>query len=124
MHKILVIDDEASICFAMSEYFNTLGYEVDCAQQIEEAESLLTLNYYSVIIADVRLAGVRDTGGIQIIKLARQLCPATKSIVLTAYGSTELEAEARAYGADAFLHKPRPLAEVARIVSGLVGNNE
>ena len=123
MHKILVVDDEASICFAMSEYLNGLGYEVDCAQQVEEAESLLAQGCYSVIIADLRLMGVRDMGGIQIIRFARERCPGTKNIILTACASAEVEAAVHGYGVDAFLHKPKPLAEVAQIIFGLVGSN-
>jgi DNA-binding response OmpR family regulator len=123
MHKILVVDDEASICFAMSEYLSGLGYEVDCAQQVEEAESLLARVCYSVIIADLRLVGIRDMGGIQVIRLARERCPGTKNIVLTACTSAEVEAAVRGYGIDAFLHKPKPLAEVAQIILGLIGSN-
>ena len=35
--KILIVDDEDPIRFAMSEYFRPQGYEVDCAQEKEEA---------------------------------------------------------------------------------------
>ena len=107
----------------MSDYFSALGYEVDCAQQVEEAESLLAQGCYSVIIADLRLAGIRDMGGIQIIRFARERCPGTKNVVLTACVSAEAEAAAHGYGVDAFLRKPKALAEVAQVISGLVGSN-
>lgn len=120
--KLLIVDDEASICFAMSDYFITLGYKVDCAQKVEEAQSLLSSGSYSVIISDLQLTGNRDMGGLEVIRFAQQHYPATKNIVLTAYGSAEVEAEVRGYGVEAFLHKPRPLAEIAQVVEGLIGN--
>jgi len=40
--------------------------------------------------------------------------------VLTSYGSQEFEEEARRAGADAFLHKPKPLSQVAQVVQGLI----
>ena len=120
--KLLVVDDEPSICFAISEYFGALGYQVDCAEQAEEAQSLLDKGCYAVLIADLRLAGIGDMGGLEVIRSAKQRCPARKNIVLTAYGSTEVEAAVRRYGVDAFLQKPKPLAEVAQVVFDLVSS--
>ena len=121
MNKILVIDDEESICFAMSEYFSMQGYHVDCAQAVEEAEGLLAQSEYSLVIADLRLAGMYNRGGLEIVKHVHEKYPETRIIVLTAYGSPEVEREVRSYGVDAFLHKPKPLPDVAQIVYGLVG---
>ena len=39
--KLLVVDDEESICFSMSEYFSQHGFKVDTAREMEEAEGLL-----------------------------------------------------------------------------------
>jgi CheY-like chemotaxis protein len=43
-----------------------------------------------------------------------------KIVVLTAYGSAEVEDEAKRCGADAFLRKPKPLSQVAQVVEGLL----
>jgi DNA-binding NtrC family response regulator len=122
MHRLLIVDDEESICFAMGEYFRMQGYEVDCAQAVEAAEALLDKGCYSVVIADLRLAGIFNMGGLEVIKTVHKRCPGTRIIVLTAYGSPEMETETRKNGVDAFLHKPQPLPEVAQIVYGLVGS--
>lgn len=123
MHKILIVDDEEAIRFAMSEYFQMQGYEVDCAQNVSETEALLTDNSYSVVIADLRLEGIYNLGGLEIVKTIRAHSPQTRIIVLTAYGSTEVEKEVRRHGVNAFLHKPKPLADVAQVVYGLVGSS-
>jgi len=122
MQKILIVDDEPSICFAMREYFAVHGYKVDCAQKVDEIRPILARDCYAVVIADLRLAGVHNMGGLEVVKLVREKSPATRILVLTAFGSPEVEEEARGYGADAFLHKPKPLAEVAQIVFGLIGS--
>ena len=36
--NLLVVDDEESICFSMSEYFSQHGFKVDTAREKEEAE--------------------------------------------------------------------------------------
>jgi DNA-binding response OmpR family regulator len=115
------VDDEEPILFAMREYFATKGYAVDCARETSEAEALLVANCYALAILDLRLSGTPGAEGLDVIELVRALSPQTRIILLTAYGSREIEAEARRRGADAFLHKPKPLAEVARIASGLMG---
>lgn len=122
-YKVLVIDDEESILFAMGEYFRLHGCEVDCAREMEEAEALLAHRRYSAVIADMRLTGSYGTEGLQIISDVRQCCPGTRVILLTAYGSDEIEAEARRRGVDVLLHKPKPLAEIAQIVFALLGKD-
>jgi len=118
--KLLVVDDEESICFSMSEYFSQQGYKVDTAREMEEAEGLLKHTEYKVIIQDLRLGAARHPDGIEIIKMVHQRNPDTRIVVLTSYGSPEAEAEARRAGADAFLRKPKPLSQVAQVVQGLI----
>ena len=116
---ILIVDDEDPIRFAMSEYFRPQGYEVDCAQEKEEAEALLAHNCYSVAIVDLCLSGTDGTEGLEIVRFMRERCPGTRVVVLTAYGSTEIAREAWRRGVDAFLHKPKRLFEVEKVVSEL-----
>ena len=120
MPRLLVIDDEESICFSMSEYFSLHGYRVDTAQELDEAEKLIGSREYKVVIQDLRLTPTRNADGLGIIKMIRGHNPYTRITVLTAYGSSEMEDEARRCGADAFLRKPKPLSQVAQVVQGLL----
>ena len=118
--NLLVVDDEESICFSMSEYFSQHGFKVDTAREKEEAEGLINETEYKVVIQDLRLGIDRRTEGIEIIKLVHERNPNTRIVVLTAYGSPEAEEEARNAGADVFLRKPKPLSQVAQVVQGLI----
>ena len=118
--NLLVVDDEESICFSMSEYFSHHGFKVDTAREMDEAEGLIKETDYSVIIQDLRLGVARHPDGIDIIELVHKQNPDTRIVVLTSYGSPEVEAEARSAGADAFLRKPKPLSQVAQVVQGLI----
>ena len=120
MPRLLVIDDEESICFSMSEYFSLHGFKVDTARDLEEAEELIETTNYEVVIQDLRLGTTRDPDGLEMIKRIQEKNPATRIIVLTAYGSTDMEDEARRHGADAFLRKPKPLSQVAQVIQGLI----
>lgn len=119
--RLLVVDDEESILSAIRDYFEPRGYEVDCARELEEAEALLSHIRYSLMIADLRLTGVQGNEGLELIRFARERSPWTRTIVLTGYGSTEIEMEAIGRGVDAFLQKPQPLAHLAAIAANLTG---
>ena len=118
--RLLVVDDEESICFSMTEYFKLQGYNVDTAKDLDEAERLVETTDFQVIIQDLRLGATRNPDGLDVIKLAHKRHPETRIVVLTAYGSAEMEDEARRCGADAFLRKPKPLSQVAQVVQGLI----
>jgi len=120
MPRLLIVDDEESICFSMSEYFSLHGYNVDTAREMEEAEKLLAATEYKVVIQDLRLSMKRNADGLDMIRIIREQNPEARIIVLTAYGSAEIEDEARRCGADAFLRKPKPLSQVAQVVQGLI----
>ena len=87
---------------------------------MEEAEGLIKATQYRVIIQDLRLGLARHPDGLEIIRLVHRRNPDTRIVVLTSYGTAEVEAEAREAGADAFLRKPKPLSQVAQVVQGLI----
>jgi len=117
--RILILDDEESILFAVKRYFTRIGFTVDCARELEEAEALSTHTAYNLVIADLSLSDSGSAEGLEIIRYVRRNCPTARVILLTAHGSPSVEKEAFRRGADAFLHKPKPLAELASIVTRL-----
>jgi DNA-binding NtrC family response regulator len=117
--RILVVDDEEAILLAIHEYFVPLKYEVDCARELEEAEALLSHVRYALLIADLRLTGIHSNEGLELIRFTRERSPWTRIVVLTGYGSAEMESEAVGRGVDAFLQKPMPLADLAEIAAAL-----
>lgn len=104
----------------MKEYFSHNGFVVDTASEVEEAERLIAQGTYKVVIQDLRMGPSRDHDGLRIVRLVHARSPETRIVILTAYGSSEIEDEARLLGADAFLRKPQPLSQVAQVVRGLI----
>jgi DNA-binding response OmpR family regulator len=118
--RILVLDDEPAILAAMGTFLRQQGYVVDCAKDRQEAERFLAAQRYACLVADLRTGDVvHPEAGLEIVSAVREAHPATRIIVLTAYGTLDIEAEARRRGADEFLHKPKLLREVARVVARL-----
>jgi DNA-binding NtrC family response regulator len=119
-HRLLIVDDEEAIVLTMKEYFETFGHQVDVARGREEAEGFLLGAPYALMIADLRLHPVRESEGLDLLALVRERFPGTRVVLFTGYATPEAVSEARRLGADAFLQKPQSLADVARVVFGLL----
>ena len=118
---ILVVDDEDSIRFALEDYFTAQGCTVDCACELEEAQALLSNIQYALVLCDLRLGGIHSAEGLELVAFVRERCaPETKVVMLTAYGTPEIQSEAYRRGADAFLVKSQPLGELAHLAMATV----
>ena len=118
--RILIVDDEELIVLAMRKYFEGLGYSIDSAHELEEAQALLANRRYDLVIADLRLTGIGGVEGLQIVADIHQRCADTRVILLSAYGTPEIERESYNRGADAFLHKPKSMMEIANVAVNLL----
>lgn len=118
--RILIVDDEELIVLAMRRYFEGLGYAVDAAFELEEAQALLATRIYDLVIADLRLTGIGGVEGLQIVADVHQRCATTRVILLSAFGTPEIERESYNRGADAFLHKPKAMMEIANVAQNLL----
>ena len=56
MSRILIVDDEASICWAFREFLTDEGHEVDVAASAEEGLQLAGAAPPDAVVLDVRLA--------------------------------------------------------------------
>jgi CheY-like chemotaxis protein len=117
---VLLVDDEPAVIEAAQEYLATFGFQVDAAMEREEAEALLAKRAYGLLIADLRLTGIHGREGFELVRYVREHQPLCAIVVLTAYGSADLQQEAQRIGADAFLQKPLPLPELHSVIVRLL----
>lgn len=118
--RILLIDDEPALLFAMHHYLTRDGFEVECAVELEEAQALLSNVTYDAVVTDVRLGEMRHTdGGLHVLSFLRQRGLATPAIVVTGNATTEVVAEAERLGAEAVIRKPASLPMLAETLRGL-----
>jgi DNA-binding NtrC family response regulator len=113
MKPVLIVDDEPIVRESIGDWLKDAGYHVYTAESGEEALSLVEKQDFSVIIIDVRLPGKT---GIKVLTEIKQQKPQIKSIVITAYPSAELAAEARKLGAIDYLIKPVNPDDLERLI--------
>ncbi len=120
-NRLLIVDDEATIGFALSEYFAGSGWEVDWVESLAEARAQVRAKDYTAAIIDLCLSGGEGTEGLEVLDELHHQHPETLCILLTAYGSPWATAEARQRGAALVVDKPVRLAELRLDLHRLVG---
>ncbi|OGP93833.1 MAG: Fis family transcriptional regulator [Deltaproteobacteria bacterium RBG_16_54_18] len=107
--KILVVDDEKSMCDFLEIMLQKEGYEVISTTSGEKALELLDNNLYSMILTDVKMPGA---DGFAVLRKTKEVSPDTVVIMITAYGSPEGAVTAIKEGAYDYVTKPFRVEEV------------
>jgi len=103
--RVLVVDDEESMCRVLSIMLERDGYVPETANSLSEAKTLLSKDEFDVVVTDLRLSNER-TAGMKILDHVNENHPGTPTILITAYGSTDLAIEATRKGAFYYIEKP------------------
>ncbi len=111
--RILVVDDERSMCEFLSIYLSRVGYRVDEAAGTQPALAALEKGAYDLVISDLSMPG---GGGMAVLERSKDLSPDTQVILMTAYATTESAVEAMKKGAFDYLIKPFKVDELHIVV--------
>ncbi|NML63715.1 sigma-54-dependent Fis family transcriptional regulator [Hymenobacter sp. RP-2-7] len=106
MPRILTIDDEKAIRFALKDILELEGYQVDQAEDGPTGLDMLIQQKYDVVLCDIKMPRM---DGMEVLERARMLAPDAAFIMLSAHGNIELAVEATKKGAFDFLPKPPDL---------------
>ncbi len=101
--RVLVVDDEPSMCRALSAVLERFGLKVSTALDGLQGLTKFRRNVYDLVIADLKMPGM---SGVELLKEIKRISPRTPVVLLTAYGTVEGAVEAMKEGAFDFLQKP------------------
>lgn len=111
--RILVVDDDDRVRrLVQAGLVKEKGWEVSTASDGEEAMRKISAHAFDLVITDLRMPGMQ---GLELIRLIKDASPSTQAILLTAYGSEEVQEEAEALAIHSYLTKPVPIPEIRRI---------
>jgi DNA-binding NtrC family response regulator len=114
MQRILVVDDEPSVCEALAIGLASHEVAVDVTTNGESAVQLGCTGKYAVLIADLSLP---DMNGIDVIKRIKDQHPEIVPILITAYSTEETRSEARQNEVAHFVEKPFALGAIKAVVT-------
>lgn len=118
--RVLVVDDEALVRWSIAETLRAAGYDVVEAGDADSALHALIDDDRppDAILLDLRLPDCDDLHLLETIKL---ILPGTPVVLMTAFGTPELAAEARGLGACAVLEKPFDLSSLEPLLDASLG---
>ncbi|MEM7346997.1 MAG: response regulator [Chloroflexota bacterium] len=96
-------------------------YQVDIASSGEEALTKLTYNRYDLLITDLKMPGIT---GFTLVEVARSLHPDINVILMTAFGSPEVQDEASRLDVDKYLTKPFSTAQLHETIQEIFMKND
>ncbi|MBW2364747.1 MAG: response regulator [Deltaproteobacteria bacterium] len=101
--KVLVVDDEKSICQNVQKILSKNNYEVTQVLSAQEAIDKMATESFSLLISDIVMPG---KNGLELLKIVKKEWPLTKAIMMTAYASTDSAIKAIRLGALDYIPKP------------------
>ena len=124
--KALVVDDDFNTCDSLTKMLVRVGMRSEWTLSGKEAvlrarQSMELGDAFHAYIIDWRLP---DMNGIEVTRQIRSLGDDTPIIILTAYDWSEIEAEARAAGVNAFCAKPIFMSDIRDTLMTAIGQKQ
>lgn len=108
--KLLVVDDEPSIRWALRKTLQGLAFEIVEAESGEQAIALVRTVRLDVVLLDIGMPGM---DGVETCRRIRKLAPLLGIVMLTVRDTEEDKIDALDAGADDYITKPFKVRELA-----------
>jgi CheY-like chemotaxis protein len=116
--RILIVDDEPTLAYFLQQSLKESGYNyvIDISASGEDAQTKLERNRYDLLITDFMMPGIT---GLMLVDIARSICPGIKVVLMTAYGSSEMQMKTKALPVDGYLAKPFAVSLLRELIQTL-----
>lgn len=119
--QVLVIDDDTSIRWVLTQALSDEGFVVRAAENADQARDLLTQQQFAAVLSDIRMPG---DDGLVLLKELKQQHQDLPVIIMTAHSDLESAVNAYEHGAFDYLPKPFDVDQAIELVSRAVHINQ
>jgi DNA-binding response OmpR family regulator len=116
--KILVVDDDKLICWALQREFCSMNITTRVAETAQDALAELRNDSYDLVFLDIHLP---DGNGIELLEEVGRISPNVKIAIMSGDASETNRENAVSGGALQFLEKPLDLSEIHSILRSTLG---
>jgi PAS domain S-box-containing protein len=109
--RILVVDDEVDVAEVVKDVLATAGHSVDTALSGRDALRMIELGSYDLVFTDL---GMPDMSGWEVAEKIADVKPGLPVALVTGWGNSLDEADARKRGVTAVVHKPFEIDELVQ----------
>lgn len=120
MKKILLIEDDSTVCSFVKKGLTEAGFEIEVANEGQLGIDLFTKNRHDLILLDIMLPSI---SGLEVCSKIRNFSQ-VPIILLTALGTAENVALGLNTGADDYLVKPFKFIELTARINSLLRRTE
>jgi DNA-binding NtrC family response regulator len=117
MSSILLVDDDEGMVETLADILTARDYAVSTADSGEAAVEQVRRSGFDVVLMDIKMPGLN---GVEALKAMKQMNPAIKVIMMTAFTHDDLVREARRASAVAVVAKPLDVDAVLSLVDRVV----
>ncbi len=112
---ILIVDDDAKLAALLQESLRTMGegYDVVTAGGTDEALAKVSKRSFDLVITDLMMP---EVDGLQLLEALKVIDPSIVTVVMTAFDSPEIRAEAERFGIYRYFTKPFSIHEFTQCV--------
>jgi two-component system response regulator PilR (NtrC family) len=112
--NILIIEDEKSMREVLKILLEEEHYNVMSVTNGLEGIDLIKKELFDLIITDIKMP---KADGFEVLRMAKEISPASVVIMITAFGTTESAIDAMKQGAYDYINKPFKIDEIRLIVN-------
>jgi DNA-binding NtrC family response regulator len=122
MVKVLVVDDQQSVCTALEVLFDLHGMQTITAGSPEEAIDAIEREDIGVVIQDMNFRQGTTSGneGVELMRSIRRIDPDVPIVLMTAFTSLEMAVQLIKEGANDYLAKPWDDSKLVATVKNLM----
>ena len=118
-HHVMYVDDDQALAFLVKRALERRGFRLSVYNDPQEALAALREQpqAFDLLVTDYNMPGF---SGVEVLIEARQIRPELPMALASGYVTPEIEAQARAAGAQDLIYKPNDVAELCDTVQRLI----
>jgi PAS domain S-box-containing protein len=123
--KILLLDDDEQVQKTVDSMLKILGYDVQCAGDGDQAIEMYknaaeTGNPFIAVLLDLTIPGGK--GGLDTLKILKEIDPKVKAIVVSGYSNDPVMANYKKHGFCGVLEKPYKIEAISEMLYEVINS--
>src|SRR6202050_4802989 len=120
MARILIVDDERSICELLEITFRKDGHRIEVAASGAAGLQKMHSQIFDIIISDINM---KDMSGMELLRLAREIAPESVFLLITGVPTISTAIDAVNFGADRYVIKSDSMVDELRAAVQKISEN-
>lgn len=113
--RVLIVDDEEDLTWSLSKKLSKDKelFELTCLNSGREAMEILNQVPFDLVITDVRMP---EVSGLELLVKIKELYSRTKVVIMTAYGTSDVQKAATERGCFSYIEKPFEINDLRQLI--------